>query len=54
VIAPSPIAGVHIKEQNLVQMFVTNLTLVNTTQFVEARLQGYYYGKQLEPKDLAF
>lgn len=54
VVAPSPIAGIHILEQNLVQMFVTNLTLANTTQFVEARVQGYYYGKQFWPKDLAF
>jgi len=54
VIAPTPIAGVPIKQQNLVQMFVTNLTLANTTQFVEARLQGYYYGTQFQPKDVAY
>jgi hypothetical protein len=54
VIAPSPIAGVPIKEQNLVALILTNLTLANTTQYVEGRLQGYFYGKALEPKGLAF
>jgi hypothetical protein len=52
--APSPLAGIPIKEQQIVQMFVTNLTLTQTTQFVEARLQGYYYGKTLEPTSLAY
>jgi hypothetical protein len=55
VTAPTPLAGVPIKENNLVQLFVTNLALgAPSTQFVEARLQGYYYGKDLEPKELAF
>lgn len=54
VISPTPVAGVPIKETQLVQLFLTNLTLVNTTQYVEARLQGYFYGKQYEPKGLAF
>lgn len=54
VISPTPVAGIPIKETNLVQMFVTNKTLANTTQFVQARLQGYFYGKQFEPKNLAF
>jgi len=54
IIAPTPIAGVPIKEQNLVAMYCENLTIAVTTQFVEARLQGYYYGKEFEPKELAF
>ena len=52
--SPTPVAGIPIKEGNVVLVTVKNLTLVATTQFVMARLQGYYYGKQFEPKNLAF
>lgn len=56
VAAPTPIAGVPVKEQQLVQLQVTNLAVTVDgvhPQYVEARLQGYYYGKQLEPTKLA-
>jgi hypothetical protein len=52
VVSPTPIAGFPIKEGETVSMLVSNLGIVVTTQFVEARLQGYYYGKQLEPKEM--
>lgn len=51
--APTPVAGIPIKELNLVAGIVTNLTLVVTTQFVTMRLQGYFYGKQFEPTGMA-
>lgn len=54
IFAPTPIWGVPIKEGNLVEILVTNKTITADTQFVMARLQGFYYGKQFEPKGLAF
>ena len=50
--SPTPFAGVPIKEGNLVEVLVLNNSIVVTTQFVEARLQGYYYPKSLEPQDM--
>jgi hypothetical protein len=47
--APTPCAGIPIKEKNQVLLTVTNNSLTVTTQYVHARLQGYYYGKQFEP-----
>jgi len=52
--SPTPIAGIPIKEGFQISISVANVSLAVTTQFVTARLQGYYYGKQLEPKGLAF
>lgn len=52
--APTPIFGIPIKEGNLVEVRVTNYTITADTQFVMARLLGFYYGKQFEPKGLAF
>jgi hypothetical protein len=52
--SPTPIAGVPIKENNVVQVAMLNKTITVDTQFVMARLQGYYYGKQFEPKGQAF
>jgi hypothetical protein len=50
--SPTPFAGVPIKEGSLVEVLVLNNSIVVTTQFVEARLQGYYYPRSLEPKDM--
>jgi hypothetical protein len=50
--SPTALAGVPIKEKNVVEVDVWNLAIAVTTQFVEARLQGYFYGKHLEPKDM--
>lgn len=56
VVAPSPIAGVPVKEQNKVQISFANndVTPGGAGDWAIARLQGYYYGKQYEPKGLAF
>lgn len=54
IVAPTPIFGIPIKEGNLVEVSVSNLTLTADTQFVMCRLLGFYYGKQFEPKGLAF
>lgn len=54
IVLPAPIFGVPIKEGNQVRVTVTNKTIAATTQFVMARLQGFYYGKQFEPPGLAF
>ena len=50
--APTSFAGVPIKEGNLVEILVLNNSIVVTTQFVHGRVQGYYYPKSLEPKDM--
>ena len=50
--SPTPFAGVPIKEGSLVEVLVLNNSIVATTQFVEARVQGYYYPRSLEPKDM--
>ena len=54
--APSPIAGVPIKSLNVVQLNFDNVSLTpgGGGDSVYARLQGYYYGQQYEPKEMAF
>lgn len=56
IVAPSPLAGVPIKEQNKVQLAFTNTSITpgGSGDWVIARMQGYYYGKQYEPKAMAF
>lgn len=52
VINPTSISGFPIKEGEIVYFQVSNQSIAVTTQFVEARMQGYFYGKQLEPKEM--
>lgn len=55
-VAPSPLAGVPIKEFNQVQFNFSNAAITpgGGGDFLAARTQGYYYGKQYEPKQMAF
>jgi hypothetical protein len=52
--APTPINGLMIKEDQTIFVKVTNNTIVVTTQFLAARVLGYLYSKNLEPKMLAY
>lgn len=52
--SPTPNFGIPIKEGNPVEVTVANGAIVVAAQFVMCRLQGFYYGKQFEPKGLAF
>jgi hypothetical protein len=51
--SPTAMAGIPIKEGNVVQINVKNVSIPADTQYVKARLQGYYYGKHFEPPDMA-
>lgn len=52
---PTPIAGVPIKSLNPVSIAFDNVGVTpGAGDSVYARLQGYYYGQQYEPKDMAF
>ena len=50
VTTPTPIAGIMLKENQVVTILVTNNTLVHSTQFVAARIQGYLFSKNLQAK----
>ena len=54
VIQPTPVAGLMIFEGQLITVTVTNLTLAVTTQFVAARLLGYFFPKKRQPKDAGY
>jgi hypothetical protein len=55
VVAPAPIAGVPIKSLNEVELTFDNASIdPGAGDSVYARLQGYYYGQQYEPKEMAF
>ena len=49
---PDIISGIQLREGQTVAVQVTNNSLVVTTQFVAARLQGYFYSNALEAKIL--
>jgi hypothetical protein len=52
--APTPINGLMIKENQTIYVKIANLTLVVGAQFVAARVLGYLYAKNLEPKVLGY
>lgn len=54
IFSPTPIAGVPIKEGNEVSVTVQNVSIAADTQFVMARLQGFYYGVRYQPKEVAY
>ncbi len=51
---PCPIAGLTLLEGQVVQVNVTNNSVVVTTQFVACRMQGYFYNKTLAPAKLGY
>jgi hypothetical protein len=51
---PVSIAGLMIKEGQIITVMVINNTIVATTQFLGARLLGYYYPKKREPSDSGY
>lgn len=51
---PVSIAGVMVKEGQTITVTVTNNTIVATTQFLGARLLGYWYPKKREPQDAGY
>lgn len=50
VISPTQIAGIMLKENQVVTILVTNNTIVKSTQFVAARIQGYLFSKNLQAR----
>jgi len=52
--APTPINGLMIKENQTIYVKVTNNTLTLGQQVVGARVLGYLYSKNLEPKVLGY
>lgn len=54
VAAPSTIDGIRVKEGNLLQLIVKNVSVVVSGQFVGGRLGGYFYDIALDPPDATF
>jgi len=54
VILPVPIAGLMLKENQLVKVSVKNISVVVTTQFLAARLVGYFYPKRRQSPNAGF
>jgi hypothetical protein len=54
VIRPTPIAGLMLLEGQTITVTVTNVSLAVTTQFVAARLKGYWYPKRRQPRSAGF
>ena len=54
VAAPSAIDGIRVKEGNLLQLIVKNVSIVVSGQFVGGRLGGYFYDIALDPPDATF
>lgn len=52
--APLGIAGLMIREAQLITLTVQNIGVTVATQFVEAMLTGYYYSKNLQPKGMSY
>ena len=51
---PSTIDGIRIREGQLVQLIVKNVSIVVSGQFVGGRLGGYFYPVELDPPTAAF
>lgn len=47
--APSEIDGIRIREAQLVQLIVKNVSIVVAGQFIGGRLGGYFYPVELDP-----
>jgi hypothetical protein len=50
--APTPINGLMLKENDTIQVWVSNISIVVSTQSIAARLLGYNFSKNLMPKIL--
>ncbi|HXU18966.1 MAG TPA: hypothetical protein VN788_00125 [Verrucomicrobiae bacterium] len=51
---PLAMAGLMLREGQTIALTMKNLAIANTTQFVEALIQGYYYSKNLQPKTMGY
>lgn len=51
---PSTIDGIRIREGNLVQLIVTNVSVVVSGQVIGGRLGGYFYPIEVDPEDVSF
>jgi len=51
---PSTIDGIRVKEGNLLQLIVKNVSIVVSGQLVGGRLGGYFYDIALDPPDATF
>jgi hypothetical protein len=54
VAAPSTIDGIRVREGNLLQLIVKNVSIVLAGQFIGGRLGGYFYPVELDPDDASF
>jgi hypothetical protein len=52
--APSTIDGIRIREAQLVQLIVKNVSIVVAGQFIGGRLGGYFYPVELDPETAGF
>jgi hypothetical protein len=52
--SPSKIDGIRVKEGNLLQLIVKNVSIVVSGQLVGGRLGGYFYDIGLDPPDATF
>jgi hypothetical protein len=51
---PSTIDGIRVKEGNLLQLIVKNVSVAVAGQFIGGRLGGYFYDIALDPVDASF
>lgn len=51
---PSTIDGIRVKEGNLLQLIVKNVSIVLAGQVIGGRLGGYFYPIELDPQDAGF
>jgi hypothetical protein len=51
---PSAIDGIRVKEGNLLQLIVKNVSIAVAGQFIGGRLGGYFYDIALDPTDASF
>jgi hypothetical protein len=52
--APSTIDGIRVKEGNLLQLIVKNVSIVLAGQFIGGRLGGYFYPIEKDPAAAGF
>lgn len=52
--APSTIDGIRVREDNLLQLIVKNVSIVVSGQVIGGRLGGYFYPIELDPDDAGF